>query len=264
MNISGIKYKRFLYALLLVVAGCEKPHTSITLSFDLEPLENVATEVSFYVHDLYLINSEGQRKALILEAGPWQNETVALLHLANKVNGSQNKQLLGYVQAQDQFTALEFKLGVPFTLNHNFPLRAETPLNNSSMFWSWQQGYKFLRIDVGSNTNDGGDSWSFHLGSTGCYSASSVRPPAEPCRQANITSVHLPLNPGTSQSINNIQVSLASLAMISAAQENLICTGNYKQTESCSLMLREIGLNAETGACENSCRNQTLFKIKPD
>lgn len=71
-----------------------------------------------------------------------------------------------------------FELGVPFHLNHNNPLTAQAPLNVSEMFWSWQLGHKFFRLD----TQDG---FSFHLGSTGCKSASRLRPATAPCSYPN-------------------------------------------------------------------------------
>lgn len=263
MNNLRIKYKNFLFTLLLVVAGCEKPHTRVTFLFDLESLKNASAEVSFYIHDLYLINAEGQRLPVALTPGPWQNETVALIHLTSNANASQHQQIVGRVQKQGEFTALEFKLGVPFTHNHNYPLRAEAPLNNSNMFWSWQQGYKFLRIDVTGENHISQNSWSFHLGSTGCVSPSSLRPPVEVCQQENIATIQLPLKTTDTHS-TNIQITLASLADLVEPQEQLICSGNYRQDEHCSAMLKNIGLNVETGACENLCRNQSLFSISAD
>ena len=82
------------------------------------------------------------------------------------------------------YQALEFDLGVPFERNHANPLTAPPPLNAASMFWTWQTGYKFLRLDLGTD-------WSFHLGSTGCVSESAVRPP-EACRQPNRATIRLP------------------------------------------------------------------------
>lgn len=74
--------------------------------------------------------------------------------------------------------SLSFDLGVPWQLNHQNPLTASAPLNVSEMFWSWQLGHKFLRFD-------GSERFAFHLGSTGCKSASKLRAPKEPCRFPN-------------------------------------------------------------------------------
>lgn len=79
---------------------------------------------------------------------------------------------------------LEFELAVPFEFNHKNPLTAKFPLNQSDMFWAWQLGHKFFRLDMINRTTKDQD-WSFHLGSTGCISASVMRAPKKPCKQPN-------------------------------------------------------------------------------
>lgn len=73
---------------------------------------------------------------------------------------------------------LLFEMAVPFNENHLNPLTAASPLNISEMFWSWQLGHKFFRFD-----GEGG--FAFHLGSTGCKSASRLRAPSTPCAFPN-------------------------------------------------------------------------------
>ncbi len=53
--------------------------------------------------------------------------------------------------------------------NHANPAAALAPLNVGSMFWTWQLGYKFLRLDVRRQDSDT-SAWSLHLGSEGCQS----------------------------------------------------------------------------------------------
>ncbi|WP_176365201.1 MbnP family copper-binding protein [Pseudoalteromonas ulvae] len=79
---------------------------------------------------------------------------------------------------------LSFDLGVPFALNHANPLTAEAPLDQADMFWSWQMGHKFFRLDLVNAVK--GDTFSFHLGSTGCDAVSSLRAPTMPCQHANL------------------------------------------------------------------------------
>ncbi|MFC3093020.1 metallo-mystery pair system four-Cys motif protein [Alteromonas sediminis] len=85
--------------------------------------------------------------------------------------------------------AIRFAIGVPFTHNHKDPLTQPAPLNESSMFWSWQRGYKFLRWDL--QHNDTGHGWSFHLGSVGCTSASALRAPTQPCSSPNQVTISM-------------------------------------------------------------------------
>lgn len=79
--------------------------------------------------------------------------------------------------------SLAFSLGVPFSDNHNNPVTQPWPLNVPDMFWTWRNGYKFLRIDMQSAA----DAWAYHLGSVGCVSSSAVRGPEKACAQPNRT-----------------------------------------------------------------------------
>lgn len=80
---------------------------------------------------------------------------------------------------------VKFELAVPFAENHQNPLTQPSPLNISEMFWSWRLGHKFLRLDLQADSVAEPRSWSYHLGSVGCQSASSMRAPAEPCSIPN-------------------------------------------------------------------------------
>jgi uncharacterized repeat protein (TIGR04052 family) len=71
---------------------------------------------------------------------------------------------MGTVPAGD-YDGIRFKMGVPFDLNHDNPATAPAPLQSTTMQWSWQSGYKFLRIDSGSFSMT---DWRMHLGSTDC------------------------------------------------------------------------------------------------
>ena len=63
-------------------------------------------------------------------------------------------------------TGVRFTLGVPAALNHGNQATAPAPLNFSGMFWTWQDGYKFLRTE--GKTVGGRGTFMMHLGSTGC------------------------------------------------------------------------------------------------
>lgn len=96
---------------------------------------------------------------------------------------------------------LRFDLGVPFELNHLNPVTQPAPLNEPDMFWTWRNGYKFLRIDMQQKDmqqddtqqkdiqqiNSGRDTWAYHLGSVGCVSASAVRSPTAACAKPNLS-----------------------------------------------------------------------------
>ena len=53
-----------------------------------------------------------------------------------------------------------------FDLDHADASTAPSPLNLSGLFWDWNSGYKFLRVD--SVPTAGGAPFLLHLGSTAC------------------------------------------------------------------------------------------------
>ncbi|NEO32550.1 MAG: metallo-mystery pair system four-Cys motif protein [Symploca sp. SIO3C6] len=131
------------------------------------------TDFRFYVSNIGLIDASGMVVPLQLEQdGKWQYQNVALLDFEDKsgscANGTSETrtQVTGSVPAGD-YKGITFMLGVPFNLNHNDATLAPSPLNLTSMWWNWQGGYKFVRIDLENQkmaANDGtqqhGDSHS--------------------------------------------------------------------------------------------------------
>jgi uncharacterized repeat protein (TIGR04052 family) len=188
----------------------------------------------WYVSELAMFFSQfsinnTNTNSIILDDNDWQSQQVALIRYnaaCKKTTG--NMSLVGVIEdiegiegidgidgadgikAQTPLS-LSFNVGVPFAVNHQNPLIQASPLNDSSMFWAWRNGYKFIRWDM---QNAAGDPWSFHLGSVGCVSAAMVRGPQAPCAQANLTAVDIVLPS------NSIQV-LDILESNDAAKSNV-------------------------------------------
>jgi uncharacterized repeat protein (TIGR04052 family) len=162
----------------------------------------------WYVSELAMFFSQfsiNNTTPIILDDNDWQSQQVALIRYnadCEKTTG--NMSLVGVIENTEGIDVLEalealeaqtplslsFNVGVPFAINHQNPLIQASPLNDSSMFWAWRNGYKFIRWDM---QNAAGDPWSFHLGSVGCVSAAMVRGPQAPCAQANLTAVDIVL-----------------------------------------------------------------------
>lgn len=130
------------------------------------------TDFRLYIHDLRLRRADGEEVPVSLDQdGLWQYQDVVLLDFEDKsgscTNGTAptNGVARGRVPA-GEYNGLSFKMGVPFELNHGDAATAESPLNLTGLFWNWNQGYKFLRID--SVPEAGGDGFIVHIGSTGC------------------------------------------------------------------------------------------------
>ncbi len=176
-----------------------------------------------YVSDIELVRADGRSVPLSLEQdGKWQFKSVALLDFENAAAGCSNgtpdvRDVVVGSAPQGQYTGVKFKIGVPFELNHDDPTLAASPLNLTAMFWTWQAGYKFIKIDMatsgqpilastksdhaghgghGGRGDKGGHAkeahkaapssagFSIHLGSTMCQSPSRTTAPSS-CANGN-------------------------------------------------------------------------------
>ncbi|MCI0573189.1 MAG: metallo-mystery pair system four-Cys motif protein [Myxococcaceae bacterium] len=144
-----------------------------------------------YVRDVHLVRANGQRHRLVLDQDKrWQRETVALLDFEDGTGGCNTgspdvrTEVSGRVFDADDYTGVEFTLGVPPERNHLNVDWQEPPLDIPSMWWSWKDGYKFVRLDVRA---DGNRTYVFHLGSDGCEGTTDVGITCASDNQAHIS-----------------------------------------------------------------------------
>lgn len=134
-------------------------------------------DLRLYVSEVRLINEAGEEVPVSLDQdGLWQVDTVGLLDFEDATGRCSNgtapiNTVLKGVTAGGVYTGIHFVLGVPFELNHNDASTAPSPLNVTSMFWSWNSGYKFLKLDGFSTGQSNG--LAVHVGSTECDKNSS-------------------------------------------------------------------------------------------
>lgn len=194
------------------------------------PVQVTPTDFRFYVSDVALVNAAGQAVPVTLKQdGKWQFQSVALLDFEDKSGACANgtpemrDRIVGTVPPGD-YRSLRFTLGVPFALNHADATLATSPLNLTSLWWNWQGGYKFLRIDLAMampapavghpapthhTKGDQGEAnhrkphtaghesqagFAIHLGSTACQASNTLHPPTR-CDNPNRAVVSLPFNP---------------------------------------------------------------------
>lgn len=181
-----------------------------------------AADFRLYVHDVRLIDAAGIETPITLdEDKKWQHQGVALLDFEDKSGEctgttDTNRQIRGTVAGAGRiWKGIRFKLGVPFSLNHSDVATAPSPLNLSSMFWSWQGGYKFLRLE---GQNAGGLGFIVHLGSTGCMKDGSGKVTA--CQSPNRPEVALD---GFSPTKQRIVVDLATLFSATDLSKEVEC-----------------------------------------
>lgn len=245
-----------------VMCACSRSgETPVEIRFGVAGSSRAATpeRVQFYVHDIELLDANGGAHAVRLaEAPPWQSARLALVELASNAGTNRHASVRGMVDTGSSgtngFAGVRFTLGVPFELNHANPLTAAPPLNRGELLWSWQTGYKFLRADLAID----GREWSFHLGSTGCASASALRPPAAPCARPNRMRVALEGEPLAGV----IQLDLDALAAAARAASYVVCTGNYQHDPACAAPYAMTALDAASGACPDTrCAQQRLWRL---
>jgi len=163
----------------------------------IEPLD-----FRFYVHGLRLVRADGSEAPVTLtEDQTFQHDGLALLDFEDGAgtceNGTTatNDRVVGTV-ASGSYARVRFELGVPEASNHADAALAPSPLNITSLFWNWNGGYKFARLDarvVDENAPSGGAlSFVFHLGSTSCV-GDAAKGGAVTCKNLNLPTIDLAL-----------------------------------------------------------------------
>ena len=151
-------------------------------------------DARFYVHDIELL-AGSERRPVTLDDNTFQRDGVALLDFENGDSAScdtgspeTHTAVTGRVSSVAGVTGVSFVVGVPEDLNHLDVAAVEAPLNVQSMYWNWTGGYKFLKVDV--QTDVGGRSSFFHVGSTAC----SGDPGAITCANPNRIALELDID----------------------------------------------------------------------
>ncbi len=153
------------------------------------------TDFRLYVHNVRLIDANGNETPVKLEQdGKWQFENIALLDFENGsgpcANGTADTHnfIKGTAPAGN-YTGVKFIVGVPFERNHADPAKAPSPLNLTQLFWVWNAGYKFARIEMKTTGLPKG--WMLHLGSTGCEPGGTMQTIPTNCKFGNRAEITL-------------------------------------------------------------------------
>jgi len=256
------------------------------------------TDLRFYVSNIRLINAQGQEVPLELtQDGVWQYQNVALLDFEDGSAGcseggntATNNVVKGSVPA-GRYTGVAFDMGVPFALNHLDVTAAPSPLNIQALWWNWQGGYKFMRVDMltggaptaatemgapaptmemgatapasqgemHDNKAPAPNAWFIHLGSTGCRSSDRATPPAAPCSNPNLVPVRLEgFDPGKSVIVADLASLLQGVPLNQNTPEPPGCMSGPKDPD-CPALFSGLGLDLATGAVTGA---QQLFRLQ--
>jgi uncharacterized repeat protein (TIGR04052 family) len=243
-------------ASLCLLTACERKE-AVQVRFTVGPGAESIKRLQFYVSSVELLHGDGASQRLELTALPErQSDRVALIDL---IGGPSDGNVLAGRVPRGTYTGIRFSIGVPFDLNHANPLTAGAPLNRAELFWNWQSGYKFLRLELTDDQHAG----AFHLGSTGCSSASALRPPQLPCARPNAMRVELH---GFDPARQSVQVRVADLVAALREGNQPACTGDYQTDRACFSGYVLTGLDVDTGLCVGGngvCVSQRLFAVAP-
>jgi uncharacterized repeat protein (TIGR04052 family) len=156
--------------------SCTTTYTDIGTA----PSDVQFTDFKLYVSEVRLLTAGGDEVPVNLaQDGTWQVDNVALLDFDDGTGNCEGSPDVNYevsgTVASGSYTGVAFTLGIPFDLNHGDASTAPAPLNSTDMFWIWNFGYKFLRVDLSTTGQPGG--FFVHVGSTGCNGATFTSPP---------------------------------------------------------------------------------------
>lgn len=217
-----------------------------------------AMDMRFYVHDVRVVTDTGEVPVALDDDGIWQDGDVALLDFetggaCDGGNAPTNFVVRGTVPTETgTIVGVRFVLGVPAERNHLDSASQPSPLNLSSLFWGWNGGYKFLRVEGRSTGMPGGV--AFHLGATGC--SGSAMAGTRVCTNANRPEIALDLPIGETVESS---VVVADLADLFAAVDLDVDAGGIpgclsdEDDPDCAAYFAGVGLGG----------TQTFFHVEP-
>jgi uncharacterized repeat protein (TIGR04052 family) len=196
-------------------------------------------QLQFYIHGVEVNTRKNGWQPWEMTTNSNQASNVALLGETCNENKEESHWQLELVPLD--FSAdiidIRFSIGVPFELNHLNPLTQPSPINDSSMFWGWRGGHKFMRIELATQDDD----WLFHLGSTGCKALSPVRAPKNECLHPNRVRISLPFT----DKISVIRFDLAVLLNDIALTRDNSCQSAVDE-ESCKVLFKNLDMAADS------------------
>jgi methionine-rich copper-binding protein CopC len=249
-------------------------------------------DARFYISNIRLISAGGAEVPFALQAdGKWQTDRVALLDFEDgsgmcKETGTPDMRniVVGKAPA-GKYTGVVFDLGIPFELNHADVAVEKAPLNIQALWWNWQTGYKFVRIDLATNVAPPNDKWFIHLGSTGCGKmeghgghgghggqggghgagggqSMANKPPEKPCANPNLATIRLTrFDPARDQIVADLSGLLTNVNIAQSTPKPAGCMSGVDDPD-CRRLIPNFGLSLTNGQCVNGCRGQRFFRVE--
>ncbi len=220
--------------------------------------EIIPSDFRVYLHDIRLVNDSGDDVPLKLDQDEvWQLDDLVLLDFEDRTSvcvlgtAGTNTVVRGTVPPGD-YRGVRFRIGVPFELNHKDMATGPCPLCLTGMFWSWQGGYKFMRVDTSA------DNLRIHLGSTGCvYGSPGV---IDHCDRPNRGEVFLDgFDPQHDVIIADLAAVVADSDLSNNQGPSPGCMSDQDDPD-CAPIFKNLGIDFETGLPDAS--TQTFFRVE--
>jgi len=220
-------------------------------------------DARLYVSRVRLVKADGGEVPVTLtQDGLWQLDDVALLDFEDATGGcangtEQTRDVIEGTAPAGQYTGVRFDVGLPFEKNHRDQTLQPSPLNLSRLFWSWNAGYKFMRLDIKSTGQPRG--WLVHLGSTACTPTGSPSTVPVSCANRNVVTVDLP---GFSAARDVVEMDFLALFAASNVDTNtdktaLGCMSGGSDPE-CHGLFGQLGL----AIADKPAGSQQVFRVK--
>ena len=240
-------------------------------------LKNSTAEIAdarLFVSGIELLDPHGDWQPFqIADSSPWQSGGVALLDFEDGTAACSdsgtplmNQTVTGVVGdgGSDNYDGIRFVVGVPNELNHLDNALTDAPLNVPGMFWTWQSGYKFIRLDLNVR-GESNKRFNIHIGSTGCASSAPTKAPTEPCARENRSVIELE-GPFEANDIVTVSMDLASLISGANLEANTPatapgCMSSAADSVDCAPLYRSLGMSFENGRCVEDCVSQKVFEL---
>ncbi len=224
-----------------------------------------ATEFMMYVSDIKLLTASGAEVPVTLtQDNKWQLENIALIDFAaggagsNCANASAetNLQVVGTIPGGETYTGIRYTLGLPFARNHGDATTASGPLSATTMFWSWNGGYKAMRLDLRTTGLPTG--WFLHLGSTGCTPGGGAAVVPTACSAPNRMTYTLNAFDAATQTIVADISTLVAASNLDINQGGPAGCMSGTTDNDCPVLFQAFGLPFNGGATPAS---QSLFRV---
>lgn len=220
------------------------------------------TDFRFYVTTVRLTKADGTSVPVALtQDGLWQKDDVSLMDFEDATGSCSNgtaptHTTIDGTVPEGNYNGLSFEIGLPFDKNHRDPAAQPSPLNLTRLFWSWNAGYKFMRLDMRTTGMPNG--WVIHLGSTACDGATATTAPTE-CKFPNRAPVTLTgFNPLSDTVVLDVATLLAGNNVDKNQEKTAMGCMSAQNDPECGPLFERLGL----AFGETPAKPQTAFSVR--